>query len=74
MHPMIIFDDGRGMLGPMLDLRASFELRTGMFTTAGRLVAHRPRTLVAYWVPERLEPLLRERADAPVNECPGDEV
>lgn len=73
-HPMIIFDDGLGQLGPMTDLRASFEVRTGMFTTAGRIAAHRPRTLAGYFVPPALAPVLRGRADAPVNELPGQEI
>ncbi len=75
MNPrMIIFDDGHGQLGPMTDLRASFEVRTGMFTTAGRIAAHRPKSLAGYWVaPEKVE-LLRQRADAPLNELPGDEL
>jgi UDP-N-acetylglucosamine diphosphorylase/glucosamine-1-phosphate N-acetyltransferase len=73
-HPMIIFDDAHGQLGPMTDLRASFEVRTGMFTTAGRILAHRPKTLAGYWVPQAKRGLLNERADAPVNELPGDEI
>lgn len=71
---MIIFDDGLGQLGPMTDLRASFEVRTGMYTTAGRIAAHRPRTLAGYWVPTRLRALVAERANAPVNELPNEEV
>ena len=51
---MIIFDDGLGRFGPMTDLRACFEIRTGMLTTAGRLAAARPEPLGAYWVPQRL--------------------
>lgn len=74
MHRMIIFDDGLGRLGPMTDLRASFEVRTGMFTTAGRIAATWPKSLAAYWVPARLEPLLRARADALVNELPAEEI
>jgi UDP-N-acetylglucosamine diphosphorylase/glucosamine-1-phosphate N-acetyltransferase len=76
-HPtdrMIIFDDGLGQFGPMTDLRASFEIRTGMYTTAGRLAAHRPKTLAGYWVPERLAPVVAERANAPVNTLPDEEV
>jgi UDP-N-acetylglucosamine diphosphorylase / glucose-1-phosphate thymidylyltransferase / UDP-N-acetylgalactosamine diphosphorylase / glucosamine-1-phosphate N-acetyltransferase / galactosamine-1-phosphate N-acetyltransferase len=74
MRRMIIFDDGRGRFGPMTDLRASFELRTGMLTTAERIAAQRPKTLAAYWVPPRLQALLAERADAPVNEFPTDDA
>ena len=73
--PIIIFDDGHGELGPMTDLRASFEVRTGMLTTAERITARRPESLAGYWVPRRLADLVGERADAPVNEMPsGKEI
>ena len=71
---MIIFDDGLGQFGPMTDLRAAFEIRTGMFTTAGRIAAHRPKTLAGYWAPQRLRALVAERANAPVNVLPNEEV
>jgi UDP-N-acetylglucosamine diphosphorylase/glucosamine-1-phosphate N-acetyltransferase len=71
---MIIFDDGLGRFGPMADLRAAFEVRTGMFTTAGRIRACRPKTLAGYWVPEHLRLLVASRADAPVNDLPGEEI
>lgn len=71
---MIIFDDGLGQLGPMTELRAAFEVRTGVYTTAGRLRAVRPRTLGGYWVPPALEALVAARADAPVNTLPGEET
>jgi len=71
---MIIFDDGLGHLGPMTELRAAFEVRTGVYTTAGRLRAARPKTLGGYWVPAALAPLVASRADAPVNDLPGDEM
>lgn len=74
MHRMIIFDDGLGQLGPMTDLRASFEVRTGMFTTGRRIAAHRPKSLAGYWVPARLAAVVAERADAPVNHLPNEEV
>lgn len=71
---MVIFDDGRGHLGPMADLRAAFEVRTGMHTTARRLAIFRPRTLAGYWVPAALAPLVAARADAPVNRLPDEEI
>jgi UDP-N-acetylglucosamine diphosphorylase / glucose-1-phosphate thymidylyltransferase / UDP-N-acetylgalactosamine diphosphorylase / glucosamine-1-phosphate N-acetyltransferase / galactosamine-1-phosphate N-acetyltransferase len=74
MHRMIIFDDGLGQLGPMTDLRASFEVRTGMFTTGRRIIMHRPKTLAGYWVPQRLRAAVAERADAPVNHLQDEEV
>ncbi len=74
LNRMIIFDDDRGQFGPMTDLRAVFELRTGVRTTAGRIAAHRPRTLAGYWVPDRLRDLVAARANAPVNNLPDEEV
>ncbi|MHC5024438.1 MAG: putative sugar nucleotidyl transferase [Planctomycetota bacterium] len=74
MDPMIIFDDGLGQLGPMTDLRAAFEVRTGAFTTAARLAAHRPKMLGGYWVPDRLRGVVGERANAPVNVLPSAEI
>lgn len=71
--PMIIFDDGLGKLGPMADLRAAFEVRTGVCTTAHRLATLRSKSLAGYWVPGRLEASVRLRANAPVNELPKDE-
>jgi UDP-N-acetylglucosamine diphosphorylase/glucosamine-1-phosphate N-acetyltransferase len=67
---MVIFDDGAGRFGPMTDLRACFEIRTGMLTTAGRLAVSRPEPLGAYWVPPHLAAVVAERADAPVNQLP----
>lgn len=58
----------------MSDLRASFEIRTGLATTAGRIRTGHPRMLGAYWVPERLVDVVRTRADAPVNELPNEEI
>ncbi len=72
--PMIIFDDGLGELGPMTDLRAAFEVRSGMLTTAQRIVAARPEKLAGYRVPERLAGLVAERADAPVNRMPQSQT
>ncbi len=74
MHRIIIFDDGRGRLGTMTDLRAAFEVRTGMFTTGARIAATFPKTLGGYWVPAHLEGLLRERGNAPVNTLPDEET
>lgn len=72
MIRIIIFDDGRGRFGPMTDLRASFELRTGMLTTADRIMTQWPRRLGGYWVPQRFKALVSERANAPVNRLPQD--
>jgi UDP-N-acetylglucosamine diphosphorylase/glucosamine-1-phosphate N-acetyltransferase len=72
MVPLIIFDDGLGELGPMTDLRASFEVRSGMLTTAGRILAGSPGPLAGFWVPERLAAVVAGRAEAPVNTLPQE--
>ncbi len=72
--PMIIFDDGLGALGPMTDLRAAFEVRSGMLTTAQRIAASRPEKLAGYHVPQRLAGVVAERADAPVNRLPQSQA
>ncbi|MCZ6613048.1 MAG: putative sugar nucleotidyl transferase [Planctomycetota bacterium] len=74
MTGMIIFDDGLGQLGPLTDLRASFEVRTGMLTTAGRLAAQWPQSLAGYWVPRSLKPLVASRSNAPVNHLPDEDA
>jgi UDP-N-acetylglucosamine diphosphorylase/glucosamine-1-phosphate N-acetyltransferase len=74
MQRMIIFDDGLGQLGPMTDLRACFEVRTGMVSTGRRIALHRPKSRGGYWVPQRLERVVAERADAPVNHLQDEEI
>lgn len=74
MMRIIIFDDDQGHFGPMTDLRAAFELRTGMLSTAERIASHFPRKLAGYWVPSRLSALTAERADHPVNALPDDDA
>ena len=68
--PLIIFDDGRGELGPLTDLRAAFEIRTGMYTTATRIANTFPKQLAGYWAPGRLAQLVQTRASVPVNQLP----
>jgi UDP-N-acetylglucosamine diphosphorylase/glucosamine-1-phosphate N-acetyltransferase len=58
----------------MTDLRAAFELRTGMYTTAGRVATTWPKRLAGYWVPEPLRGVVADRANAPVNILPDEEV
>lgn len=73
MARVIIFDDGRGQFGPMTDLRAAFEIRTGMLTNAGRIANTWPRRLAGLFVPEHLRAIVSERANAPINQLPNDE-
>jgi len=53
---MLLFDDGTGDLGPLSDLRASFEQRTG-----GLALLERVGAGAALSVPEALEAVVRER-------------
>lgn len=68
----IIFDDGRGRLGPLTDLRSAGEVRTGALTTLERLSAVveslTGAMLAALWVPQHIAPLAHERIDLPVND------
>lgn len=72
---MLIYDDGKGELGPMTDLRAAFEIRTGVMTTAERICRAWPDALTASWVPPRLVDVVRERAagNVLVNRLPQDD-
>ena len=65
---ILLFDDGRGDLGPLSDLRASFEQRSGGFTTLERAL----RTGIAVHTacgPE-LAPLVAERHGAECASVP----
>lgn len=67
---LLLFDDGLGDFGPLSDLRASFELRTGVRTTMERAGA-----ADALLVPEALAALVAERHALPVNQFPaGDDI
>jgi UDP-N-acetylglucosamine diphosphorylase/glucosamine-1-phosphate N-acetyltransferase len=71
--PVTLFDDGAGVLAPLTDLRAAFDIRTGAFTTLERLQRQPRFRLAALRVPEPLAAITRERhQDLPVN-APGQE-
>lgn len=73
MSALVLFDDGRGELAPLCDLRASFELRTGASTTAERLSRQTGQRVAAVFVPPALGPLVAMRFDGPINRLPdGD--
>ncbi len=65
MQSVAIFDDGRGLLSPLTDLRPCFDIRTGALTTLERLALHaRSHDLPqpdALFVPEALADLTREK-------------
>ncbi len=68
--PAILFDDAKGLLSPLTDLRASFEIRTGALTTAERLVAGMDIELVGAVVPQTMVELIEESSPVPVNRPP----
>lgn len=65
MQSVAIFDDGRGLLSPLTDLRPCFDIRTGALTTLERLALHARRHDLpqpdAVFVPEQLADLAREK-------------
>lgn len=71
MDALVLFDDGRGDLAPLCDLRASFELRTGAVTTAERLARQAGRAVEAVIVPPALGPLVAMRYGGPINRLPA---
>ncbi len=70
MTPFIAYDDGRGVLSPLNDLRATFDIRTGAVTTLERIQSLLGGFAIGLFVPESLAALTRERHAAPVNETP----
>lgn len=68
--PTIFFDDDAPMLSPLTDLRASFDVRTGAFTTLGRLKRALDLAPLALFVPPRLQGVTNEAYALPVNQIP----
>ncbi len=82
MSRMLIFDDRdfvftddiRPDFGPLGDLRAYFEFRTGMLTTFDRLSREWADGVAAVWVPAYLAACVEERhQDIAVNNLPPDD-
>lgn len=65
---LVVFDDEQGAFGPLTDLRAVFELRSGAVFTWQRIMTTLRRPLAAVRVPAALVPLVRQRLTVPVNE------
>ncbi|MEZ6210741.1 MAG: putative sugar nucleotidyl transferase [Phycisphaerales bacterium] len=71
MARLIVFDDGGALLGPLTDLRASFEVRTGAATTLERWSAWSEDGVAGLFVPVSrglLADVARERHGLPVND------
>lgn len=64
MLTAIVFDDGKGSLAPLTDLRPSFGVRTGALTTLERLAiilkAEARAEVRGLWTPEMNAALARE--------------
>jgi UDP-N-acetylglucosamine diphosphorylase/glucosamine-1-phosphate N-acetyltransferase len=71
-RPTIFWDDGKGLLAPMRDLRTIASVRTGALTTAERLVRALELDPIGHWVPDELVGVTRERQPLPVNELAKD--
>lgn len=68
MTPAIVFDDHHPHLSPLTDLRAAFDVRTGVLTTLERLKLALDLDIVTLSVPAALAALTRERHErTPVN-------
>lgn len=74
MHRVLVFDDGLGLLAPLTDLRAAFEVRTGALTTIERLRATLPGPVFGLFVPDALRTLTRPRHSEPVNTLPAGDA
>ena len=68
MHPAILFDDSRGVLAPLTDLRPAWSIRTGAFTTLERFRRVLKLDVVGVHVHPELAALARELTDLPINQ------
>jgi len=69
----ILFDDRAETLAPLIDLRASFDVRVGGLTTLARLRALLGLTIEALATKPEIAALVRDEHDLPVNTLPrGD--
>src|SRR5262245_59508416 len=69
MRRAIIFDDGKGQLAPLTDLRPAFAIRTGALTTLERLRRGLDRQIAGVLVPPAIADVTRELfPQIPVNQ------
>ncbi len=67
MRRIIVFDDGKGELSPLTDLRPVFDIRTGALTTLERARRSLDGQIIGLWVPESLRMIARQAHAEPVN-------
>ncbi|MCC5823157.1 MAG: hypothetical protein LAT64_09860 [Phycisphaerales bacterium] len=74
--PAILFDDAKGLLSPLNDLRASYEIRTGALTTGERMLNAFDLDIIGVMVPGPLVELIADTTPVPVNRPPemGDDA
>lgn len=68
----ILFDDGKGILSPLNDLRPTYAIRTGAMTISERLTEAFDLEPVGVVVPHNMVELTRELTNLPVNEPPEE--
>ena len=74
MLPVVIFDDRTEALDALIDLRPTFDIRTGCFTTRRRIEHAASVAAGALFTPHDLAPLAIEPGDSKLNTWPdGDE-
>lgn len=67
--PVILFDDGRGQLSPLTDLRPAFDVRVGALTVLERITLLTSKPPAGLIVPPHLEAICREKwPGVPVNQ------
>ncbi len=69
-NPAVFFDDGKGMLAPLRDLRPVFGVRTGALTTLDRLALALDLQTIAVFVQPELAAIAAETTGLPVNTIP----
>ncbi|MCL4221776.1 MAG: hypothetical protein KJZ65_10465 [Phycisphaerales bacterium] len=70
--PCVFFDDARGLIAPLADLRASFDIRTAALTTFERLTRTLGLEPIALFVPSSIAALVAEvHSGLPVNALPS---
>lgn len=69
--PCVFFDDARGIIAPLADMRASFDIRTAALTTFERLTRVLDLQPLALFVPSSISALVAEvHPRIPVNSLP----
>ena len=68
----ILFDDGKGILSPLNDLRPTFAIRTGALTISERLTIAFDLEPVGVVVPQNMAELTAELSSIPVNTPPEE--